>query len=254
MLMISDVILSVVEARNLTDQIKVSLEETWQLIMRAWEGRAWVPLGYPGWDDYCSREFGTSRIKLPCEERYQIIVSMQEIGMSQRAISAATGVSPATVNRELSKESLYEDDESAEKVKAAFAQGRKGLTASPKSIGTDGKAYPKSKPKKQGRPPLPWRFKTVATQLTDLTMRLERLQRDDRYRSNRQSIADTCVPQFRRARDVLDDLLNDLDENKVIPHPSNSSSREETGPVGCQSERVPSPGSPRYTPRKEDRR
>ena len=88
-------------ARRLTDQIKIALEGTWQLALRAWHGRAWVALGYAGWDEYCQAEFATSRLRLPRVEREEVVPSLAEAGMSTRAIAAVTGSSHATVARTL---------------------------------------------------------------------------------------------------------------------------------------------------------
>lgn len=89
------------EARELTDQIKVAVEATWQLVARAYTTRAWALLGYPSWDDYCTREFGTSRLRLPREERSEVVASLRDSGLSLRAIAAVTGDSRNTVQREL---------------------------------------------------------------------------------------------------------------------------------------------------------
>lgn len=97
--------LSASQARELTDRIKLAVEATWELIKEAYQSRAWYSLGYTSWDDYCTREFGTSRIKLPREERQEVVSSMREIGMSTRAIASATGSSVGTVHAELSRRS-----------------------------------------------------------------------------------------------------------------------------------------------------
>ena len=89
------------EARVLTDRIKVGVDAVWELIKQAYQSKAWSALGYSSWDDYCTREFGTSRIRLPREERQEVVASMREIGMSVRAISSATGDSYGTVRSEL---------------------------------------------------------------------------------------------------------------------------------------------------------
>jgi hypothetical protein len=89
------------EARALTDQIKTGVEALWHLITRAYTERAWAALGYTSWDDYCTREFGTSRLRLPREERAEVVSSLRESGLSLRAIAAATGDSVTTVRREL---------------------------------------------------------------------------------------------------------------------------------------------------------
>ena len=116
------------QARELTDRIKVGVEAIWELIKQAYQSRAWAVLGYDSWDDYCTREFGTSRIKLPREERQEVVASMREIGMSTRAIASATGNSIGTIHAESRRCSNLN-------------------TSNPAPVtGTDGKTYPASQP------------------------------------------------------------------------------------------------------------
>ena len=114
------VALSATDARALTDRIKVGVEAVWDLITTAYTNRAWDVLGYTSWDDYCTREFGTSRLRLPREERSEVVASLRESGLSIRAIAAATGDSYGTVRNEL-------------------ASGDQNC--SPEITGTDGKTY-----------------------------------------------------------------------------------------------------------------
>lgn len=85
------------DARALTDRIKTAVGMTWELVKEAYETRAWSALGYGSWDDYCSAEFGAYRLRLPREERQEVVGSLREAGLSLRAIEAATGVSRKTV-------------------------------------------------------------------------------------------------------------------------------------------------------------
>lgn len=119
------------DARRLTDKIKSAVEGTWQLIQQAYTTRAWDALGYQSWDDYCSREFGTSRLRLPREERQEVVASMRENGMSTRAIGSALGVSDGTVRTDLSGAQNYAPAAPAE------VTGTDGKTYSPKAKVTD---------------------------------------------------------------------------------------------------------------------
>lgn len=96
----NEIAITAAQARELTDRIKVGVEAIWELVKQAYQARAWVALGYDSWDDYCTREFGTSRIRLPREERQEVVASMREIGMSTRAIASATGNSIGTIHAE----------------------------------------------------------------------------------------------------------------------------------------------------------
>lgn len=88
------------EARTLTDSIRAAVETVWELVVRAYTERAWDALGYASWDDYCGAEFDT-RIRLPREERREVVGSLRESGLSIRAIASATGMGRGTVEREL---------------------------------------------------------------------------------------------------------------------------------------------------------
>lgn len=113
------------EARDLTDRIKTALGVTWELIVDAYQGRAWAALGYDHWDQYCNAEFGGGRLRLPLEDRREVVASLRDAGLSTRAIAAATGMGATTVRRDL----------------AAGAPN-----GAPEVTGTDGKSYPSSRP------------------------------------------------------------------------------------------------------------
>jgi hypothetical protein len=73
----------------------------WELIRDAYLREAWKPLGYGSWDMYCAAEFGTARLRVPREERAEVVGSLRDAGLSLRAIAAATGLGRGTVEREL---------------------------------------------------------------------------------------------------------------------------------------------------------
>ena len=89
------------EAREITEAIKATVERAWVLIVDAYHRRAWLALGYPTWDAYCVKEFNTAPLAVPREERSEMVRSLRQAGLSQRAIASATGVSQKTVDRDL---------------------------------------------------------------------------------------------------------------------------------------------------------
>jgi hypothetical protein len=89
------------EARSITERITTAVETTWHLVAEAYTRRAWAALGYSSWDDYTTREFGTSRLRLPREERQEVVQSLRSAGLSTRAIAAVTGDSKSTVADDL---------------------------------------------------------------------------------------------------------------------------------------------------------
>lgn len=90
-------------ARNLTNEIRRALEFTWDLVIQAYQGRAWLALGYKTWNDYCVKEFGNQHIAIPREDRDEVIGSLRSAGLSSRAIAGATGLSKGTVGNSLKR-------------------------------------------------------------------------------------------------------------------------------------------------------
>lgn len=89
------------QARALTDQLKIAVSDTWDLVEQAFKGRAWVALDYGSWDEYCNEEFPHARLRLPAEDRREVVASMRDAGMSTRATAAALGINDRTVRRDL---------------------------------------------------------------------------------------------------------------------------------------------------------
>jgi hypothetical protein len=90
------------EACEVTEQIRGHLEATWRLIVDAFTRRAWVALGYASWDTYCIGEFDGSRLRLPREDRIEMVRSLRHEGLlSNRTIASALGVSEGTVRNDL---------------------------------------------------------------------------------------------------------------------------------------------------------
>lgn len=106
------------EARILTDRLRTSLDITWDLIGQAFMGRAWAALGHPSWDAYCATEFPNARLRLPREERNEVIESLRAAGLSIRAIAATGVASKKTVERTIAASGVANDDTS-EAVRAA---------------------------------------------------------------------------------------------------------------------------------------
>ena len=91
------------EAREITEAIKAAVEQLWALVVNAYNRRAWLALNYPTWDDYCAKEFRTAALAVPREERPEVVRSLREAGLSQRAIASAMGVSQSTVRDDIAE-------------------------------------------------------------------------------------------------------------------------------------------------------
>jgi hypothetical protein len=174
------------EARALTDRIKIAVEGTWQLIREAYTSRTWAVLGYDTWDAYCTAEFGDTRLRLPREERQEVVASLKESGLSDRAIEAAVDISRRTLIRDRQREQVVP-------------------LSPPRTVtGLDGKTYSASRvdevvdaelvdapvrlePPRQKRRPLPEAFTDAGRDLTRAAERLARLTEDDRFPKNRET-------------------------------------------------------------------
>jgi hypothetical protein len=85
------------EALAVTEAIRGHLTDVWDLVVDAYTRRAWAALEYESWDEYCDGEFGDTRLRLPREERSELVHSLRHAGLSLRAIASATGHSVNTV-------------------------------------------------------------------------------------------------------------------------------------------------------------
>ena len=87
-------------ARALTDRINHSTMLAAQLVVEAWEGRAWKSLGYRSWEDYADAELPL--LGSTPANRHVLLVGLRKVGMSTRAIGVVTGLHPTTVGRHVS--------------------------------------------------------------------------------------------------------------------------------------------------------
>lgn len=125
--------LSVEQARRVIARINGTTAELVELIELAWTGRAWLALGYESWAALCDAEIQVPQ--LDRERRVEMIGALRSVGMSTRAIGAATGVNDRTVRRDLNSG-------------AANAAPDEPIT------GVDGKSYPPAPRERVGRSPV----------------------------------------------------------------------------------------------------
>ncbi|MFP1155538.1 hypothetical protein ACK280_26220 [Mycobacterium sherrisii] len=237
---VPDRLLDASAARALTDRIKVGVEAVWELITQAYVERAWDALGYSSWDDYCTREFGTARLRLPREERAEVVASLRESGLSIRAIASATGDSYGTVQAELSGDQFRSPgpdidepivveqelpplpenymnapggvtdqtpgltDRVTEAIAKAHAAQQQRIT------GVDGKNYSSTKPhaaKQPKRKPITDAFWVAYYDARKKIERLARLAEDDRFCRNGEELARRNLADLQRARQQLDEVI-----------------------------------------------
>lgn len=229
------------EARVLTDRIKVGLEVTWVLVVKAYQHGAFTALGYSSWDDYCTREFGTNRIRLPREERSETITSLRAAGLSTRAIAAVIGIDDRTVRRDLSGAAIaapdrqpgvfdmsdpttreavelmasIDEEEFVELIEAETPQPTVAVTATV-VIGIDGKKYPQrpkpAVPAVPKRSPLPAAAGDAGWKLRQAAERIVRIAADDRFPTHRDQVATHLRSHLTYVIEVCQDLLDGLNQ------------------------------------------
>ena len=228
------------EARELTDCIKGAIAIAWDLIVKAYDERAWTALGYAKWDEYCEAEFGTTRLRLPREERAEVVASLRESGLSIRAIASATGLSKNTVQSDVSQIGTTAPGGVTEstpgqtdRVAAALAAAQAKQDVAPvepivvtpemmpeRITGIDGKSYPKptvaTKPR---RWPISNDAVKISLELSRVVNRMRKLVDDDRFTANRDMIGRQFRPYLPAGIEVLN-RLDDVAEKPVIePEP-----------------------------------
>ncbi len=78
------------EARALTDEIRDTVDNLWQLIERAHAGKAYKALGYTSWADYVRAEFNMSESR-----SYQLLDQARVIRAIERATSTDVEITEA---------------------------------------------------------------------------------------------------------------------------------------------------------------
>lgn len=197
-------------ARVRVDRIKTGVEVIWSLIVESYQARDWEALGYSTWDELCTREFGTSRLALPREERPERVASLREAGLSIRAIRSATGLAKDTITKaiEVSQagtpapptvvdvetgEVLDEPEGFAAKIAAdleASEEDRPAPVEPAKVTGIDGKSYSHPVKRAPYRKPLIDVAKTKGFAMRQAADALLKVFEDDRYRTNEKQVAD----------------------------------------------------------------
>jgi transposase-like protein len=191
-------------ARDLTDKIRTSIGVAWELVKEAYTSRAWAALGYESWDHYTAEEFGTNRLRLPREERREVVGSLREAGLSVRAIAAATGDSRDTVHKDLAAvRNLTPDPEPDDEPAPEPAP----------ITGTDGKTYsPKpAAPAKPQRRALNLVADDAGWGIRKAAEKVERLAEDDRLTANKTQVTANLRGHLTYAVEVCQDLLDRLD-------------------------------------------
>jgi hypothetical protein len=189
------------EARARADRIRSGmrvLAEWQQDVIAAYAARDWDTLGYDTWDAYIDGEYGEHRVRLPREQRREIVAGMSAAGMSSRAIGAAVGVDHKTVVND--RAATGENSPVPETVLSLDGRERPATRPAPEpniwvepgvdevvdAEIVDEPAQPE--PPKPKRPPLDKTFMSARVDLERAANRLGSITSDDRFPRNRQMV------------------------------------------------------------------
>lgn len=232
------------EARRVTERIRAiavtvkdQLEKLQTLLNEARDGEAWRVLGYASWTAYLADVMGEQPLRLPRDERQQIVGYLAGEGMSSRAIAPIVGAGHVTVTRDIARVSNetpapaadyvtdQADLDAAPKLPDEGAgtprdsgdaepsedEGLSLPSPSSRSVtGLDGKQYARPEPQTPKRTPLTEAFWKATYDLQKVTERLERLQQDDRFDRNKNEVAARNGSYLAQAQERLAALMDAL--------------------------------------------
>ena len=233
------------EARRVTERIRAiavtvkdQLEKLQTLLNEARDGEAWRVLGYASWTAYLADVMGEQPLRLPRDERQQIVGYLAGEGMSSRAISRVVeDLPPRTAARWAAKSGV--PDGTPEPTPAAdYVTDQADLDAAPE-LPDEGAATPHDsgdaepsedeglslpspssrsvtgqgrEPQTPRRAPLPDAFWRATYDLTKVTERLGRLTQDDRFPQNAEKVATANRSDLLRASDLLHQVIDSIPE------------------------------------------
>lgn len=188
------------EARARADRIRSGmrlLAEWQQDVIAAYAARDWEALGYNTWDAYIDGEYGEHRVRLPREQRREIVAGMSAAGMSSRAIGSAVGSSYATVQRDLEATDTNVSVDEQRTVLSLDGRERPAFrAAADENVWVEPGADEvvdaelvdepaRPEPAKPKRRPLPEAFSDATHDFVRIAERFDRLRQDDRFTRNR---------------------------------------------------------------------
>jgi hypothetical protein len=91
-------------ARAITRRLAGAVDVALDLVVEAYEGRAWAVLGHASWADYVAAEVPALKVigkGLPADERRDVCADLRSRGLSLRGIGEVLGLAPNTVRAAL---------------------------------------------------------------------------------------------------------------------------------------------------------
>jgi len=186
-------------------------------------------LGYASWTAYVSDAFSDEPMRLPREERQQLVAMLAGEGMSTRAIAPIVGASHKTVARDIGAAPVSNDTPEANPVSFADQIARdveEAVIANPQTgevidasevgsepvptakpiTGLDGKSYSAPVDREPRRRSLVDDAYKANTELWKAIERIRAIRADDRFTRNKADILAALQPSVDLASEVISDL------------------------------------------------
>lgn len=217
----AEYMMDVDSARRLTERIRLTalsvrdgMEKVQGLVEQARDGNAHLALGYASWTAYLSDTLGSEPLRLPRDQRQELVGYLAGEGMSTRAIAPIVGANFATVSRDL-KAPVANATPAAPPVDLAAVDMTTGEIREPVT-GLDGKRYSRPEPSdsKPRRKPLTDVAHDAGWDLRKAVERLTRIAEDDRFASNKEQVAAHLRGHLLNAIEVCQDLVNQLNQSQ----------------------------------------
>jgi hypothetical protein len=205
------------DARRLTERIRYSalavrdgMEKLQALVEEAQAGQAHVALGYKSWTAYLADTLGHEPLRLPRDQRQELVGYLAGEGMSTRAIAPIVGTGYDTVQRDL----RTDRNRSVERPAVVTSlDGRQRPAARPTAVVDVETGEVLAAPAPERTPPrraLTDQFFDAVYDLTKAVERVQRLAADDRFPQNAEKVAAKHRGDLLRTIDVCQDVVNQL--------------------------------------------
>lgn len=198
-------------------------------VVLAFRGRVWIALAYASWSEWCECELGG--LRLPAPKRRMVVAELTEAGMSGEAIADALDVSNATVSRDRTLTNVRVDPDH----KTLGQDGRERCLPQPKPDAPQPESvidaeivcrdcdgygcetcFPEEQvdqapQRKSPEKPITKSFDSAAYELKRAVKRVVSLSENDRFKKNKDQIADVNLSDLIRVRDAIDGVIQQLE-------------------------------------------
>ncbi len=241
------IVMEIGAARRLSERIRLTAHSAREnlarlqvLVQEARAGQAHVALGYASWTAYLADVFGEEPLRLPRDQRQELVGYLAGEGMSTRAIAPIVGISQSAVDRDVQVTrhgSPEPETFECDSCHAEFGMDRRNHTAigllchecsqdfdvntetgevfespePPRPVtGLDGKTYTRLPASGPRRKPITESFWTAAYDLSKRIESVHRLLNDDRFPPNADEVAAAHRNDLIRYRDLLQEVIDRL--------------------------------------------